>query len=123
VEHPRPFSGRGAGAGAVYARHRQLDCRYLPDQLKDHQPYNPSWSMRALAQYNWWHWQRITGTASDCERMAFVLSAYNGGLGWVQKDRKLASGRGLDASRYWNHVEKVNAGRSAANFRENRGYP
>ena len=79
--------------------------------------------MRALPQYNWWHWQRITGTASDCDRMAFVLSAYNGGLGWVQKDRKQASSRGLDASRYWNHVEQVNAGRSAANFRENRGYP
>ena len=55
--------------------------------------------------------------------MAFALSAYNGGLGWVQKDRKLATSRGLDASRYWNQVEKVNAGRSAANFRENRGYP
>ncbi|MGI1562022.1 transglycosylase SLT domain-containing protein, partial [Klebsiella michiganensis] len=60
-----------------------------PEQLKDHQPYNPSWSMRALVQYNRWHWQRITGTASDCDRMAFALSAYNGGLGWVQKDRKL----------------------------------
>ncbi|EJY1763157.1 TPA: transglycosylase SLT domain-containing protein [Klebsiella oxytoca] len=94
-----------------------------PDQLKDHQPYNPSWAMRALVQYNRWHWQRITGTASDCDRMAFALSAYNGGLGWVQKDRKLATSRGLDASRYWNQVEKVNAGRSAANFRENRGYP
>jgi membrane-bound lytic murein transglycosylase MltF len=79
--------------------------------------------MRALAQYNWWHWQRITGTASDCDRMAFVLSAYNGGLGWVQKDRKLATSRGLDASRYWNHVEQVNAGRTASNFRENRATP
>ncbi|EMM8869777.1 transglycosylase SLT domain-containing protein [Klebsiella oxytoca] len=94
-----------------------------PDQLKDHQPYNPSWAMRALVQYNRWHWQRITGTASDCDRMAFALSAYNGGLGWVQKDRKLATSRGLDASRYWNQVERVNSGRSAANFRENRGYP
>ena len=46
-----------------------------PDQLKDHQPYNPSWAMRALVQYNRWHWQRITGTASDCDHMAFTLSA------------------------------------------------
>lgn len=30
-----------------------------PDQLKDHQPYNPSWAMRALVRYNRWHWQRI----------------------------------------------------------------
>ena len=94
-----------------------------PQQLKDNQPYNPSWSIRALVQYNRWHWQRITATASDCDRMAFALSAYNGGLGWVQKDRKLASHLGLDAGRYWSQVEKVNAGRSAANIRENRGYP
>ena len=79
--------------------------------------------MRALVQYNHWHWQRIPGTSSDCDRMAFALSAYNGGLGGVQKDRKLAISLGLDGGRYWNQVEKVNAGRSAANFRENRGYP
>lgn len=94
-----------------------------PDQLKDNQPYNPSWSLRALVLYNRWHWQRIPGTASDCDHMAFVLSAYNGGLGWVQKDRRLATRQGLDASRYWGQVEKVNAGRSTANFRENRDYP
>lgn len=94
-----------------------------PDQLKDNQPYNPSWSMRALVLYNRWHWQRIPGAASDCDHMAFVLSAYNGGLGWVQKDRRLATRQGLDASRYWGQVEKVNAGRSTASFRENRGYP
>ena len=94
-----------------------------PAELGASQPYNPSWAMRALVQYNHWHWQRITAVASDCDRMAFTLSAYNGGLGWVQRDRKLSGQRGLDNSRYWGQVEKINAGRSAANFRENRGYP
>lgn len=93
-----------------------------PAELGANQPYNPSWSLRALVQYNQWHWRRITA-ASDCDRMAFALSAYNGGLGWVQRDRKLAAQRGLDSSRYWDQVERVNAGRSGANFRENRGYP
>lgn len=94
-----------------------------PDSLGANQPYNPSWAMRALVSYNLWHWNRILDTDSDCDRWAFVLSAYNGGLGWVQRDRKLATTKGLDQSRYWGHVETVNAGRSAANWRENRGYP
>lgn len=91
-------------------------------ELGSNQPNNPSWAMRALVNYNRWHWDRISA-ASDCDRWAFVLSAYNGGLGWVQRDRKLAGTKGLDAGRYWGGVESVNAGRSAANFRENRGYP
>lgn len=94
-----------------------------PKSLGTNQPYNPSWAIRALVSYNLWHWDRITGTDSDCDRWAFVLSAYNGGLGWVQRDRKMATTKGLDNSRYWGQVETVNAGRSAANYRENRGYP
>ncbi|WP_260524267.1 transglycosylase SLT domain-containing protein [Serratia sp. PL7] len=94
-----------------------------PKSLGANQPYNPSWAMRALVSYNLWHWDRILGTTSDCDRWAFVLSAYNGGLGWVQRDRKLATTKGLDHSRYWGNVETVNAGRTAANWRENRGYP
>ncbi|HIE4801234.1 TPA: transglycosylase SLT domain-containing protein [Serratia marcescens] len=93
-----------------------------PKTLGDNQPLNPSWAMRALVTYDRWHYDRITA-ATECDRWAYVLSAYNGGLGWVQRDRKLAATRGLDAGRYWNVVENVNAGRSAANFRENRGYP
>lgn len=93
-----------------------------PKTLGDNQPLNPAWAMRALVTYDRWHYDRITA-ATECDRWAYVLSAYNGGLGWVQRDRKLAASRGLDVGRYWKVVENVNAGRSAANFRENRGYP
>ncbi len=61
--------------------------------------------------------------ASDCERMAMTLSGYNGGLGWVQRDRRLASQKGLDSTRWFGHVATVNAGRNAASWRENRHYP
>lgn len=91
--------------------------------LGDNQPFNPSWSLRALVQYNYWLYQRIHNTATDCDRWAFTLSAYNGGLGWVNRDRKKASSLGLNSAYYWGVVETVNAGRSAANFKENRGYP
>lgn len=87
------------------------------------QPTNPTWALRAMVGYNRWLWNRIPDTSDECDRMAFTLSAYNGGLGWVQRDRRLATARGLDASRYWGHVEAVNAGRAQWAIRENRDYP
>ncbi|MFP1740036.1 transglycosylase SLT domain-containing protein [Lonsdalea quercina] len=91
-------------------------------ELNTNQPFNPGWAIRALTQYDHWLWERLRG-ANPCERMAMTLSAYNGGLGWVQRDRRLAETRGLNGQRWFSHVENVNAGRSAANFRENRHYP
>ena len=90
--------------------------------LADQQPYNPGWNLRALVSYDRWLYQRVYG-ANECERMAKTLSAYNGGLGWVYRDQKLAAQTGLDSGRWFDSVERVNAGRSAAAFRENRGYP
>ena len=66
-------------------------------------PFNPGWALRALVSYDKWLWDRLGG-ADACQRMAFALSAYNGGIGWVGQ------------------VEKANAGRSASSFRENRRY-
>ncbi|AWF65206.1 transglycosylase SLT domain-containing protein [Pseudomonas aeruginosa] len=60
--------------------------------------------------------------SSECDRWAFVLSAYNGGQGWVNRDRRLASASGADQLAWFDSVERFNAGRSAANFRENRNY-
>lgn len=90
--------------------------------LREREPFNPSWAIRALVQYDQWLWQRVSGR-DNCQRMAFALSAYNGGLGWVNRDKKLATQRGLDAGVWFDAVATVNAGRSAANWRENRGYP
>ncbi|EBW8696377.1 lytic transglycosylase domain-containing protein [Salmonella enterica subsp. diarizonae serovar 16:z10:e,n,x,z15] len=94
----------------------------LMPHLASREPYNPGWAIRALVSYDRWLWSRVA-VPDDCERMAMTLSAYNGGLGWVNRDRRLARMRGLDDARWFNSVETVNAGRSAANWRENRHYP
>ena len=78
--------------------------------------------MQALVSYDLWLANRIQAR-SPCEQGALILSAYNGGLGWVIRDRKLASAKGADPLTWFNSVERHNAGRSAANFRENRQYP
>jgi soluble lytic murein transglycosylase-like protein len=86
------------------------------------EPYNPSWALRALVTYDRHLWDRIKA-ADSCSRMAMTLSGYNGGLGWVYRDQQLAARSQLDRGRWFGNVERVNAGRSAAAFRENRGYP
>ncbi len=94
----------------------------LIPMLSNREPFNPAWAIRALVSYDRWLWQRVSA-ANDCERMAMTLSGYNGGLGWVQRDRRLASQKGLDSTRWFGHVATVNAGRNAASWRENRHYP
>ena len=90
--------------------------------LAERQPFNPSWGLRALVTYDRHLWDLVKAT-SGCDRMAMTLSAYNGGLGWVWRDQKLAASKGADSARWFDQVEQFNAGRHAAAFRENRGYP
>lgn len=93
-----------------------------PAALGTNQPFNPGWALRALVTYDRWLYDR-NQASSECDRWAFVLSAYNGGQGWVIRDRRLASASGADQLAWFDSVERFNAGRSAANFRENRNYP
>lgn len=85
------------------------------------QPLNPNWSLRALTRYNRQLYDRATA-ASECDRHAFMLVAYNGGEGWRIKDQRAAVQQGYDAQRYFGNVERVNAGRTASAWTENRGY-
>lgn len=88
----------------------------------DCQPTNPTWALRALVGYDKWLYDRVAAV-DGCNRMAFALSAYNGGLGWVQRDKALAKTNLLNPAIWFDQVERVNAGRSLANWRENRDYP
>ncbi|MHA6913016.1 transglycosylase SLT domain-containing protein [Ralstonia pseudosolanacearum] len=90
--------------------------------LADQQPFNPAWSLRALVTYDRHLWQRVKA-ATPCDRMAKALSAYNGGLGWVYRDETATRRAGKDAQHWFGVVETVNAGRTDANWRENRAYP
>lgn len=85
-------------------------------------PTNPVWALRALAAYDKNLWDSIRLTVDGCNRMAFTLSAYNGGMKWVERDRLKALTQSLRDDVYWANVERVNAGRSEAAWNENRGY-
>jgi hypothetical protein len=57
----------------------------------------------------------------ECTQWVFTLRAYNGGAGWVMRDRSKARDAGADPDD-WQQVARFNAGRSAGNFKENTEY-
>lgn len=57
-------------------------------------PQNPIWAMRALVQYDQWLYARVWGL-NDYDRMWATLRAYNGGLGWWQREALLTPAKRL----------------------------
>ncbi len=95
--------------------------RKYPLELGEGNPLNPEWSIRALVRYYHDLYVPIRA-ATVCDRWAFTLSAYNGGPGWIPRDRVLAVEAGADPSRWWGNVEYYSS-RSASNKAQNRAYP
>lgn len=90
----------------------------LYTSLGERAPNNPVWALRALVTYDKWLSDRIHAT-NPCERMAFALSAYNGGLGWVYKRQKISQAPGLCLDK----TCKLNPGVTPASQAENQHYP
>jgi len=64
-------------------------------------PFSPRWALQALVVYDRHLFDRITDTATDCDRWAMVLAAYNGGPGWLRRNRRMAASKGADSARWW----------------------
>jgi soluble lytic murein transglycosylase-like protein len=98
---------------------------WIPGVCADLGPPNvwdARWSIRAQACFMRHLHRQLADTATPCDRWAMALSAYNGGLGWLNRDRKWASAKGADSARWFDHVE-LHSKRAAWAFRENRDYP
>lgn len=93
----------------------QIDRRLVGSKTLD-----PQWSIRAMVVYTSWLNDRFKGY-DKCQKWAFSLSGYNGGIGWVWKDQKLAESAGDDDKVWFDSVEKY-SDRSDAAFKENRHY-
>ncbi|MBK5942725.1 transglycosylase SLT domain-containing protein [Halorhodospira halophila] len=76
-------------------------------------PLDPRQAIRAMSAYTAW----LHGQIDAADRWAMTLSAYNGGIGWLQRDRAQAD----DPARWWCSVEGVQTRGDAAQ-EENRDY-
>lgn len=85
--------------------------------LGERAPGNPTWAIRALVTYDKWIFDRISA-ANRCEKFAFTLSGYNGGLGWVYKRQRLSQQPHVCLGA----TCTINPGVSAASQRENEHY-
>lgn len=92
--------------------------KLFPNELGDNAPGNPMWALRAMVKYDKWLYDRTSGI-NHCERMAFALSAYNGGAGWLNKRKKLSPNPGI----CFGVTCEINPGITPANQRENAHYP
>lgn len=96
--------------------------RMYPQELGASAPLDPRWALLALCRYDKRLLDSFAGR-TPADRWAFALAAYNGGPGWIIRDRAKARAEGLDHLAWFGQVEAVNAGRGKDFWRENRDYP
>ena len=92
--------------------------------------YDPAQQLRGLALLDMQGWRALAGVPDD-DRLAMMLSGYNGGMGGVQSDRRACAGTpGCDPARWWGNVEHTSLkakmavkGYGKSFFQINREYP
>lgn len=92
--------------------------------------YDASYQLTALVEMDHGIYRRVPVAATDRERLAFMLSAYNGGESGVRQDRLLCRNTsGCDPAFWFDNVElyslksrKPNPGYGASAFKINREY-
>lgn len=96
---------------------RKSFCRWAPSGT----PYDPEASLPCMVLYDYWIWQRVTG-AREIDRINKMLSAYNGGLGWISRDEKICESHfGCDPAKWDGHVSE-HSDRADWAIKENRNY-
>ena len=95
--------------------------RLYPADLGDNNPQDARWAIRALVKYDHWLYDRVLPARDDENRWSFTLSSYNGGIGWLDRDRDLAVSRGKERDRWDDNVADC-SNRAKWAFDENRGY-
>lgn len=95
--------------------------RLHPQDLGRGTPLDPRWALLALCIYDKTLYDAAAFAATEGDRWRFALWGYNGGWGWVQKDRAKAKALGLDPNSAVD-VAGVNNGRAPQYFWENRHY-
>jgi len=92
-----------------------------PADLGENKPLDARWAIRACVKYDLWLYVRSLPAYDDDNRWRFTLSGYNGGKGWVDRDRVLATQNGKRSDKWICNVEHY-SNRAAWAIKENRDY-
>lgn len=125
-------SGWRADAASPYAygltQFTPATARWLPSVCPDvGEPdvWDATWAIRAQSCYMAWLYRRAGRIGAqpydDCSRWAFAFRAYNGGEGWLMRERRLALNAGANPNA-WREVEGFRS-RAGWAHRENTDYP
>lgn len=99
--------------------------RWYQRELAGLATHSPLWSIRALVLYDFRLYNAIKPMSSpgvsECDRFAMMLSGYNGGLGWTNRDRRLAASKQRNPDIWFGQVE-LESNRAPWALSENRGY-
>jgi membrane-bound lytic murein transglycosylase MltF len=101
--------------------------KFHPAECAPANPFSARWAFACRDRYmrTLLRMQRplATGASLDaCSEWLFAFRGYNGGAGWILRDRRAALAAGADPDD-WRAVAPFNAGRRASAHRENREYP
>lgn len=126
----RARSGVGAQGLAQFMPATAADmARLHPAECAPANPYDASWAIRCQHRYMRSLLDALTAepgtpTFTRCSAWAFGLSAYNGGLGWVARDRRQAAHLHRDPNQWFGSVDATPDPRRRPQYvAENRGYP
>ncbi|KAF1692745.1 hypothetical protein CSC62_14010 [Pseudoxanthomonas jiangsuensis] len=124
----RPNAKSAAGAQGM-AQFMPSTARWIatvfPEELAGFDPWNAQQAIMAAALYDRWLYDRVTPwrgrPMSNCSRWAFALRGYNGGEGWLTRERRAAQAAGADPND-WNEVARYRV-RAGWAHKENTAYP
>lgn len=111
-----------AGGLAQFTPGTAADISKKYPELADNAPFEPSWALRAVNLYMRDLHKLEPSAASECHRFGFTMSAYNGGRGWVVKQKQVAKKAGYDDRKWFGSVENFRV-RAEWAHKENKDYP
>jgi len=97
--------------------------KLYPVDLGENNPLDARWAIRACVKYDRWIYDKLSEVYQERQRWAMTLSSYNGGKGWLDRDRKLCFDAPCccDQMKWFENVEMF-SNRAAWAIKENRDY-
>jgi hypothetical protein len=123
------YNADGSVKSSTFEEMKKLGGRLAAWKFEDR--FDPEMQLRGMILSEKLLYHRIQfGTATDVDRLAFTLSAYNGGLGGILQDRRLCQKPACDNSKWFGHVavnskkaKRPITGYKTAFYDVNRCYP